>query len=116
MIGLFAGSEFLTQAMNLDRQQVRAALDAVKLPTAADFKKVWKTILRSCGIGTLIGVLPAEGGTVAGLIGYNEAKRWSKTPEKVRHRRDRGYRRSGGRQQCRDGCRHGAHPGPWYSG
>jgi len=82
MIGLFAGSEFLTQAMNLDRQQVRAALDAVKLPTVADFKKVWKTILRSCGIGTFIGVLPAEGGTVAALIGYNEAKRWSKTPEK----------------------------------
>lgn len=32
MIGLFAGSEFLTQAGNLDRKVVRAAIDAVKLP------------------------------------------------------------------------------------
>ena len=34
--------------------------------------------LRSSGIGSFIGVLPAEGGTVASLIGYSEAKRWSK--------------------------------------
>jgi putative tricarboxylic transport membrane protein len=33
---------------------------------------------RSCGIGTFIGLLPAEGGTVAAMIGYNEAKRWAK--------------------------------------
>ena len=34
--------------------------------------------LRSCGIGTFIGVLPAEGATVASMIGYSEARRWSK--------------------------------------
>ena len=38
-------------------------------------KKTWKTILRSSGIGSFIGVLPAEGGTVASLIGYSEAKK-----------------------------------------
>ena len=31
--------------------------------------------------GSFIGVLPAEGGTVASLIGYSEAKRWSKNPK-----------------------------------
>ena len=39
------------------------------------------TILRSSGIGTFIGILPAEGSTVAAMIGYNEAKRWSPRPE-----------------------------------
>ena len=39
------------------------------------------TVLRSSGIGVFVGVLPAEGSTMAAMIGYNEAKRWSKTPE-----------------------------------
>jgi putative tricarboxylic transport membrane protein len=78
MIGLFAGTEFLTQAGSLDKQTVRAALDAVRLPSREDFRRCASTILRSCGIGTFIGLLPAEGGTVAAMIGYNEAKRWAR--------------------------------------
>ena len=78
MIGLFAGAEFLTQAGSLDRQSVRAALDAVRLPSREDFRRCASTMLRSCGIGTFIGLLPAEGGTVAAMIGYNEAKRWAR--------------------------------------
>jgi putative tricarboxylic transport membrane protein len=78
MIGLFAGSEFLTQAGNLDRKTVRAAIDAVKLPSWIDFRGTLGTVARSCGIGGFIGLLPAEGGTVAAMIGYNEAKRWAK--------------------------------------
>jgi putative tricarboxylic transport membrane protein len=77
MIGLFAGTEFLTQAGKLDRQMVRATLDAVKLPGRNDFRRCASTIARSCGIGSFIGLLPAEGGTVAAMIGYNEAKRWA---------------------------------------
>jgi putative tricarboxylic transport membrane protein len=57
------------------------SLKAVKLPTKEDYKKIWKTILRSSGIGTFIGILPAEGATVASMIGYSEAKRWSKNKE-----------------------------------
>jgi len=53
----------------------------VKLPSKDDYKKIWKTILRSCGIGTFIGILPAEGATVASMIGYSEARRWSKNKE-----------------------------------
>ena len=56
-------------------------MKAVQLPTMADYRKIWKTILRSCGIGTFIGVLPAEGATVASMIGYSEARRWSKNKE-----------------------------------
>ena len=81
MIGLFGISELLVQADRLTVKRRLIIMKAVKLPTRADYKKVWKTILRSSGIGTFIGILPAEGATVASMIGYNEARRWSKTPE-----------------------------------
>lgn len=41
----------------------------------------WVEVLRSSGIGVLIGALPGAGATIASVIGYNEAKRASKTPE-----------------------------------
>jgi len=85
MIGLFAGAEFLTQSNSLDRVTVRAVLEAVKLPGWADFRKTLGTVARSCGIGAFIGVLPAEGGTVAAMIGYNEAKRWARDKSRFGH-------------------------------
>jgi len=57
---------------------VHAVLDAVRLPSWADIRRCGATIARSCGIGSFIGVLPAEGGTIAAMIGYNEAKRFAK--------------------------------------
>jgi len=82
LIGLFAVTELLTQAQTLGGQRLAVALTALKLPSMADVRKVIPTILRSSGIGTFIGVLPAEGSTMAAIIGYNEAKRWSKEPER----------------------------------
>lgn len=81
MIGIFGISELLVQSNALETVRERVMMKSVKLPTKADYAKVWKTILRSTGIGTFIGILPAEGATVASMIGYNEARRWSKTPE-----------------------------------
>jgi putative tricarboxylic transport membrane protein len=81
MIGLFGISELLVQADRLTVERRQVIMKAVKLPSREDYRKVWKTILRSSGIGTFIGILPAEGATVASMIGYNEARRWSKTPE-----------------------------------
>ncbi len=81
MIGVFGISELLVQADNLHVKRKQVIMKSIRLPSRADYKKVWRTILRSSGIGTFIGILPAEGATVASMIGYNEAKRWSKTPE-----------------------------------
>ncbi|MCG8508403.1 MAG: tripartite tricarboxylate transporter permease [Rhodospirillales bacterium] len=81
MIGIFAGSELLTQSATLNVVYERVVSIAIKLPSREDFKRVWKTILRSSGIGTFIGILPAEGGTVAAMVGYAESKRWSKKKE-----------------------------------
>jgi len=81
MIGIFGISELLVQSNVLDTVRERIHMKAVKLPTRQDYRKIWKAILRSTGIGTFIGILPAEGATVASMIGYNEARRWSKNPE-----------------------------------
>ncbi|MGI9382831.1 MAG: tripartite tricarboxylate transporter permease [Methyloligellaceae bacterium] len=81
LIGMFALSELLVQSTRMNTIMERVAMKAVQLPSRADYVRTWKTILRSCGIGTFIGVLPAEGATVASMIGYNEAKRWSKNKE-----------------------------------
>lgn len=80
-IGLFAMSELLMQSKRLKNVAEAIGLKAVKLPSKEDYKKIWRTVLRSCGIGTFIGILPAEGATVASMIGYSEARRWSKNKE-----------------------------------
>ena len=81
LIGLFAVSEMLQQSQAADQALERVKSVVVKLPSMDDIKRVLGTVLRSSGIGTFIGVLPAEGSTVAAIMGYNEAKRWSKRKE-----------------------------------
>lgn len=81
LIGLFAVTELLSQAQKLGQEKFGVRLSAVKLPSLDDLRRVKSTILRSSVIGTFIGVLPAEGATMAAMIGYNEAKRWSDEPE-----------------------------------
>jgi putative tricarboxylic transport membrane protein len=78
LIGLFAISELLFQAHTVNIVFEHLKMKAMKLPSLADYKRIWKAILGGSAIGTFIGVLPAEGGTVASIVAYNEAKRWSK--------------------------------------
>ena len=81
LIGLFAMGELLNQSQTLDKVYERITSVVVKLPTFQEVVRLKGTILRSCGIGTFIGILPAEGATVAAIMGYNEAKRFSKNKE-----------------------------------
>ena len=90
LIGLFAMSELLTQSSTLNDAVRVMSAKSLKLPTFAELKKLKNLILRSSGLGTFIGILPAEGSTVAAMMGYNEAKRWSKTPEKFGTGHDEG--------------------------
>jgi putative tricarboxylic transport membrane protein len=81
LIGLFAIGELFNQSQTLNVVYERVTSIVVKLPSREDFRRIRGTILRSSGIGTFIGILPAEGATVAAIMGYNEAKRWSKNKE-----------------------------------
>ena len=85
LIGLFAIGELLTQSQTVKVVYERITSVVVKLPSREDFRKVRATILRSSILGTFIGILPAEGATVAAIMGYNEAKRWSKNKEEFGH-------------------------------
>ena len=114
MIGVFGISELLAQASKLNERREQITMKAIKLPSREDYKRVWKTILRSSGIGTFIGILPAEGATVASMIGYNEAKRWSKTPEEFGKGARRNRRIRSSQQFCNRRC-NGAHFGLGHS-
>ena len=65
LIGLFAVSELFKQSEKLNAVVERIQAKALKLPSLLELKKLKYTILRSSGIGTFIGILPAEGSTVA---------------------------------------------------
>ncbi len=78
LIGLFALGELLNQSQTLQVHYERVRARVMKLPSRDDLRRIWWTVVRSSGLGTFIGILPAEGATVAAIMGYNEAKRWSK--------------------------------------
>jgi putative tricarboxylic transport membrane protein len=82
LVGLFAVSELLEQSERLNQVVEHIKLKVVQLPTREDYRQCWKAIAGSSLIGTFVGILPAAGGTVAALISYNEAKRWSSDPDK----------------------------------
>lgn len=64
--------------LNMESVDKRSHLkEAIKLSIA---RKV--NMLRSSVIGTIVGILPGAGGSIAGLIAYSEARRASKHPER----------------------------------
>jgi len=86
-IGMFAVPEILVQLEKKGRRTIASRLDRAKDPdddrcTWADLKYCAATILRSSIIGTIIGVIPGLGQTIAAFLGYSEAKRVSKHPER----------------------------------
>jgi putative tricarboxylic transport membrane protein len=82
LMGLFAVSvvfEKLEKWTGLDRTLEK--FDS-KLPT---FEEIWNIkgcLLQSSIIGTIIGIFPGAGATIASFISYDVAKRTSKEPEK----------------------------------
>lgn len=82
LIGLFAVSEILAGVEKIVvAKKVEEKVTQI-LPTMADFKRCWPTILKGGTIGSFIGAIPGAGGDIAAFVSYGEAKRSSKTPEK----------------------------------
>ncbi len=82
LIGLFC----LSQGFRMFEGNNTAVGTAVSLSSQrlsrSELLKIRGTILRSSLIGTLVGVIPAAGPNIAAFLGYSEARRNSKTPEK----------------------------------
>lgn len=82
ILGFFAVSEVLIQAQNIAGGTRERPSVGIKLPTIAEFWAVRFTAARSMLLGFFAGVLPGIGATLAAFLGYSQAVRWSKTPEK----------------------------------
>lgn len=82
LIGLFAFSVIIENIVNSDEQN-RAVITSGSSRglSFAQMKFLLPTILRSTGIGILIGAIPGIGQPVAAMLGYSTAQRFSKTPE-----------------------------------
>lgn len=83
MVGVFAVSELLIQAGQPEQhRQADSRQMRIVLPSWAQFRRLTKPQLIGSGIGAFEGCMPGAGGTIASFMAYNEARRWSKTPEK----------------------------------
>ena len=84
LIALYAFAQGMTTA-----EETAEGVPPVKLlkiesilPRWDDIKVTFSTLIRSSIIGVVVGAIPGTGGDIASWVGYNEAKRWSKHPEK----------------------------------
>lgn len=81
MIGAFALAEVLAQVT--EKQADMNAGKNVSLKTL-EYKELFKhkwLLFKSSVIGTVIGILPGAGGSIASIVSYGEAMRSSKKPE-----------------------------------
>ena len=81
ILGFFAVSEIFVQAEKKVRGKYEAPKMGVEFPTLQELLAHKFAVIRSIVIGFFCGILPGIGATLAAFMGYNEAVRWSKTPE-----------------------------------
>ena len=81
MVGLFAVTEMLTQISTPAWDKASSGDTRLKLPSFSMWKRLWKSQVIGCAIGTFEGLTPGGGGSIAAFLSYNEARRWSSKPE-----------------------------------
>ncbi|HCX72656.1 MAG TPA: C4-dicarboxylate ABC transporter permease, partial [Candidatus Cloacimonas sp.] len=82
LIGLFALSEVFKQIEEQNFKSKKIDLGKTRWPSFLEYWKLKFTILRSSILGTIIGIFPGAGATIAAFISYDVSKRTSKEPEK----------------------------------
>jgi putative tricarboxylic transport membrane protein len=80
MVGLFAVTELMAQVVEPAWARAGGQI-RMELPSRAIWKRLWRPQAIGSLIGTVEGVTPGGGGTIAAFLSYNEARRWSKHPE-----------------------------------
>ena len=89
LIGVFAFAQIMGDVEKMGAAQ-RAGDAAVRVTSlaASQYKVIWEILSRpfllawSSLVGVFIGVLPAIGGSAANMMAYDQAKKFSKRPEK----------------------------------
>lgn len=84
MIGFFAVTEVLKQAQKRDKLEAVGETKQLnaKMPSLKELLSVKWTIVRTSLIGTVIGILPGAGATIASFVCYSMEQKLSKYPEK----------------------------------
>ena len=89
LIGVFAFSQIMSDVEKMGRERVDAVTDFVVPKLVVSHAKViWEILSRpvmllwTSMVGVLIGVLPAIGGSAANVMAYDQAKKFSKHPER----------------------------------
>lgn len=86
MIGLFAVTEVLKQTAKRAKggggNDMEGVAYKTALPKVKEFLAVKWVILRSSILGTVVGILPGAGATIASFLAYTVEKKMSKYPDK----------------------------------
>lgn len=93
MIGAYALAEVYRNVLLNKKTQTDTAPGGKVKTEIIGIKNIiqyWRTYLKSSIIGTIVGIIPAAGGSIAALISYSEAVRASKTPERFGKGADEG--------------------------
>ena len=84
---MLIGTLAVSEALRLMEQPVKKLASSTlifskqkidNVVTFLEFKSTFPTIIKSSGLGTLIGAMPGLGSTIAAFLAYGEAKRSSK--------------------------------------
>ncbi|MDY3869241.1 MAG: tripartite tricarboxylate transporter permease [Pyramidobacter sp.] len=86
LIGIFAVTEVLKQTRKDDRVKAEDGIGGGKvntdMPSLAEWLRIKWVVLRCAVVGTIIGILPGAGATIASFLCYSTETKMSKTPEK----------------------------------
>ena len=89
LIGIFAFAQIMTDIEKLNDPKIRVASAVhTKLERFSHLKINWEIIrqpfllLWATSVGLVIGILPAIGGSASSVMAYDQAKKFSKTPER----------------------------------
>tara|TARA_R110002096_G_scaffold113320_8_gene246397 strand:+ start:7276 stop:8739 length:1464 start_codon:yes stop_codon:yes gene_type:complete len=90
LIGLFAIGKILTDIGTEEKKIEQSSGHDSSFIPLKEWLPHWRNLLRSSGIGTVIGVLPGVGANIGSLAAYAASKRASKEPEKYGHGSEEG--------------------------
>jgi putative tricarboxylic transport membrane protein len=84
LIGFFAVCEVLKQTVKRDKLEAQGEMKQLKtvMPSIKEFLIMKWTIIRCSIVGTVIGILPGAGATIAAFLCYSMEQKVSKHPEK----------------------------------
>lgn len=83
IIGLFGIAELFDQLLTYHQNKTKPISSLGRwLPNKSELKQIGRPVAVSGSVGLVVGLVPAAGGDIAGLIGWDRARQASKRPER----------------------------------